>query len=85
MNASMVSAAALFVGSLVLASLGCALFAGSPALAASAACASGYHADATGNCQPNNGSVDSRCQNGFEAIPAMNGNGYRCVRASSGS
>ena len=42
-------------------------------------CAGGYHTDADGNCQPDNGYVDSRCQAGFEAAPFPNGNGYWCV------
>ncbi len=74
MNATTALAAALLFGS-----FGGALLCELPAHAASAACAGGYHADASGNCQPNNVSADTRCPAGFDAIPAMNGNGYRCV------
>ena len=68
-----VSAALLF------ASLVGGLIAASPTHAAMIACASGYHADARGNCQPDRGYVDSRCQDGFLATPSPDPNGYRCV------
>ena len=51
---------------------------------AMAECAGGYHADARGNCQPDNGIVDNRCQAGFEAAPFPNGNNYRCVAIPRG-
>ena len=42
------------------------------------ACASGFHTDDLGDCQPDNGIVDSRCPAGSEAAPFPNGNDYRC-------
>jgi len=51
---------------------------------AMAQCAGGYHPDASGNCQPDYGIVDSRCPGGFEAAPAPNGNSYRCEAIPSG-
>lgn len=51
---------------------------------AMAQCASGYHADASGNCQPVNEIIDSRCQEGFEAQVYPNRNGYRCIPAPQG-
>jgi len=47
-------------------------------------CASGLHPDRAGNCQPDNGAVDSRCQDGFEAVPFPNGNNYRCAPIPEG-
>jgi hypothetical protein len=47
-------------------------------------CAGGYHPDASGNCQSDYAVVDSRCQAGWEATPAPNGNGYACVPIPSG-
>jgi len=47
-------------------------------------CAGGYHTDPRGSCQPDNGIVDSRCQDGFEAAPSPAGNGYRCVPEPQG-
>lgn len=47
-------------------------------------CASGYHAGRHGNCQPDNGPVDSRCPGGFEAAPFTGGNGYHCVPIPEG-
>jgi hypothetical protein len=47
-------------------------------------CAGGYHTDAGGNCQPNNGIVDSRCPTGWEATPFPNGNDYRCAPIPQG-
>jgi len=51
---------------------------------AMAGCAGGYSADARGDCQPDNGYVDSRCQVGFQATPFPNGNGYRCIENPRG-
>jgi hypothetical protein len=47
-------------------------------------CAGGYHPDASGDCQPDNGIVDSRCPAGFEATPFPNGSDYRCAPIASG-
>jgi hypothetical protein len=47
-------------------------------------CAGGYHTGPHGNCQPDNGIVDSRCQDGFEAAPFPGGDGYRCVPEPQG-
>jgi hypothetical protein len=47
-------------------------------------CAGGFHTDPLGNCQPDNGIVDSRCPSGFEATPFPNGNDYRCVLEPQG-
>lgn len=69
---------------MVFGSIGGSLVGGGPTKANPISCASGYYADAMGNCQPTNGYVDSRCQNGFIAQPAFNGNGYRCVPESHG-
>jgi len=51
---------------------------------AMAECAGGYHADAHGDCQPDNGIVDSRCGGGFEATPFPSNGGYRCVPIPQG-
>jgi hypothetical protein len=45
-------------------------------------CASGFHTDALGDCQPDNGIIDSRCPAGSEAAPFPNGNDYRCLPIS---
>jgi hypothetical protein len=47
-------------------------------------CASGYHTGPHGNCQPDNGIVDSRCPGAFEAAPFPSGAGYRCVPEPQG-
>ena len=57
---------------------------GAPAQAASLACAGGYHADAAGNCQPDNGYVDNRCPAGFETAPSPDPSGYRCAPIPAG-
>ena len=42
-------------------------------------CASGYHPDALGDCQPNGQTIyDGPCQPGFRYQVFPNGNGYRC-------
>jgi hypothetical protein len=41
-------------------------------------CASGFHTDALGDCQPDNGIIDSRCPTGSQATPFPNGNDYKC-------
>ena len=65
--------AALLVGS-----LGGALAGGSPAHAASTACAGGYQPDRRGDCQPINGYIDSRCPGYFVPGPSPYASGYRC-------
>ena len=57
---------------------------GNPLEVAMLDCAGGYHADARGDCQPNNGIVDSRCPTGWEATAFPNGNDYRCVPIPNG-
>jgi hypothetical protein len=47
-------------------------------------CASGFHTDALGDCQPDNGIVDSRCPAGSEATSFPNGNDYKCVPIPEG-
>jgi hypothetical protein len=47
-------------------------------------CASGFHTDALGDCQPDNGIVDSRCPAGSEATAFPNGNNYKCVPIPEG-
>jgi hypothetical protein len=79
MNAKIYVAAALLLGSFVAVSMAAA-----PAHAAALACAGGYHADRQGNCQPDNGYVDSRCQAGFEAAPSPDPVGYRCAPIPEG-
>jgi len=37
------------------------------------ACASGYHPDAGGNCQPNGGQSNRYCPDGLVVHPAFNG------------
>jgi hypothetical protein len=58
--------------------------AGAPMELAMLTCAGGFHTDSRGNCQPDNGIVDSRCQDGFETHPAPNGAGYICVPIPQG-
>lgn len=58
---------------------------GSPARAAEtlamASCASGYHSDIFGNCEPNTQTrEESLCQRGFYYQSFPNGNGYRCMQ-----
>jgi hypothetical protein len=40
-------------------------------------CASGYHQDAQGNCQPDGGTL-LLCQPGTHYMPFPNGQDYRC-------
>ncbi len=51
---------------------------------AMSSCAGGYHQDSRGNCEPDYGIVDSRCQAGYEAAPFPNGNSYHCVPVPEG-
>lgn len=74
----------LLAGALLLASLIGGLIAASPTHAETIACASGYHADSRGNCQPDHGYVDSRCPDGFLASPSPDPDGYRCVPVPRG-
>lgn len=75
----------VFALATLLASLGVALMIGSPARAtdqyamSGTNCAAGFHVGPHGNCQPNNGIVDSRCPPGLEPHPFPNGNDNWCV------
>ena len=69
MNATTALFAALLLGSLA---------AGSPAHAASTACASGFQPDRRGDCQPINGFVDNRCPGYSVPGPSPAGSGFRC-------
>lgn len=51
---------------------------------AMARCAGGYHTDAFGNCETDDGIVDSRCPAGLEASPFPSNGGYRCVPIPQG-
>jgi hypothetical protein len=84
MNAKTVFAAVAFSGSMAG-----AFVVGSAAPAASAqsvACASGYHADRQGNCQPNNPQPNLQpCPAGYLATPFPSwGNSYKCVPIPAG-
>ncbi len=79
MDARPILAAAALLGSLI----GGLIVAG-PARSNAIVCASGYRADAAGNCQPVHGYVDSRCRAGFEAAPSPGPDGYRCVPIPKG-
>jgi hypothetical protein len=61
---------------------------GSAAPAASAqniACASGYHADRQGNCQPNSPQPNLEpCPPGYLSAPAPTWSGYMCVPIPKG-
>jgi len=56
-----------------------AVFAASPAAAATKTCLKSYHLDAQGHCQPNN-PIPQReiCPKGYYSHPAPNRKGYRC-------
>ena len=80
----------LLIGSIgMFAALGAVAF-GSPARASEqyfmsgAYCAGGYHVDPHGNCQPDNGYVDSRCPPGLEPHAFPNGNDSWCVPYGEG-
>ena len=73
MNATTALLAALLLGSIAG-----ALAAGSPAHAASTACASGFQPDRRGDCQPINGFVDNRCPGYSVPGPSPAGSGFRC-------
>ena len=73
MNATTALFAALLLGSIAG-----ALAAGSPAHAASTACASGFQPDRRGDCQPINGFVANRCPGYSVPGPSPAGSGYRC-------
>jgi hypothetical protein len=47
------------------------------------ACASGYHLNAAGDCEPRQ-HRPSLCRKGYEAESFPNGNGYKCVRIPRG-
>jgi len=92
MNAKTALALATLFGSIT-----CAIVIGSPAQAenefdGSASvgtqlavfnCASGYHLNAAGDCEPKY-HRPSRCRKGYEAESFPNGNGYKCVRIPAG-
>jgi hypothetical protein len=78
----MTNEATLAVASLALAVAGGFAF-GSPALADEkmpmSSCASDYHSDAQGHCQPDGSMTYGPCQPGFRFQGWPNGNGYRCM------
>jgi hypothetical protein len=80
MNAKTAFAAVALFGSIAA-----VFIAGStgPAVAQRGACASGYHADRQGNCQPNNPQPNLQpCPAGLLATPMPYG--YRCVPIPAG-
>ena len=72
-----------FAAAALLGAVSGGVHAGSPARAASSMCPVGTHADAAKHCQPDSASGGGRCPSGLEEIPAMNGDGYRCVPSRS--
>ena len=44
------------------------------------ACASGYHLNAAGDCEPRHQIRYGRCRKGYESTPFPNGSGYKCLR-----
>lgn len=92
MNARLALAATMLIGSLI-GGVVAASHAPPDDLIASAAqpvqvsmleCAAGYHSDRFGNCEPDNGIVDSRCGTGLEAAPSPSASGYRCIPIPEG-
>jgi hypothetical protein len=82
MNAKTALAAAALLGSIAGAFL---LASAAPAAAQRVACASGYHADRQGNCQPNNPQPNLQpCPPGYLSAPAPTWSGYTCVPIPKG-
>jgi len=93
MNARIVLAATMLMGSFVGGIVAASrpeptaeplVSVGGPIQVSMLECAGGYHTDRFGDCQPDNGIVDSRCPNGFEAAPSPSANGYRCIPEPQG-
>jgi hypothetical protein len=84
------SKSAFALAATLAASLAGVIALGSPARATEqyamsrAYCAGGYHVGAHGNCQPDNGYVDSRCPPGFEPHSWPNGNNNWCMPIGGG-